>query len=65
MWKKFKKVVVIVSTDGVGDRYEYFRTGAKWATVEKNMRLFKEAGYWVGTEITCSVYQMFYLISPS
>jgi sulfatase maturation enzyme AslB (radical SAM superfamily) len=61
MWKKFKQVNIVVSTDGVGDRYEYFRTGAKWATVEKNMKLFKAAGYWVGTEITCSVYQMFYL----
>jgi MoaA/NifB/PqqE/SkfB family radical SAM enzyme len=61
MWKKFKKVDVVVSTDGVGERYEYFRTGAKWATVEKNMKLFKDAGYWVGTEITCSVYQLFYL----
>jgi sulfatase maturation enzyme AslB (radical SAM superfamily) len=61
MWKKFKKVVVIVSTDGVGDKYEYFRTGAKWAIVERNIKSIKAAGYWVGTEITCSVYQMFYL----
>lgn len=61
MWKKFKKVIVIVSTDGVGEQYEYFRTGAKWATVERNIKLIREAGFWVGTEITCSVYQMFYL----
>ena len=61
IWKKFKNVVVIVSTDGVGERYEYFRTGAKWAVVERNIKLIKAAGYIVGTEITCSVYQMFYL----
>ena len=61
IWKKFKNVSVIVSTDGVGDKYEYFRTGAKWSVVERNIKLIKAAGYTVSTEITCSVYQMFYL----
>lgn len=61
MWKRFKEIKIIVSTDGVGEQYEYFRQGAKWDNVEKNIRLFIEQGYAVSTEITCSVYQMFYL----
>lgn len=61
LWKKFKKVVVVVSTDGVLERYNYFRQGADWTIVEKNMRAFKNAGYDVYAEITCSVYQLFYL----
>jgi len=61
LWKKFKKVVVVVSTDGVLERYNYFRQGANWSVVEKNMRAFRAAGYDVYSEITCSVYQLFYL----
>ncbi len=61
IWKKFKSVNIVVSTDGVLDRFNYFRQGANWITVEKNMKIFKDAGFNVYTEITCSVYQMFYL----
>lgn len=61
LWKKFKKVVVVVSTDGVLERFNYFRQGANWNTVEKNIRAFRAAGYDVYTEITCSAYQLFYL----
>lgn len=61
LWKKFKKVRVVVSTDGIKDQFNYFRQGANWDIVEHNMRAFKAAGYWVGTEITCSIYQLFYL----
>lgn len=61
MWKKFRKITVVISTDGVGEQYEYFRHGADWATVENNIRIFKEEGYEVDTTITCSAYQMFYI----
>lgn len=61
LWKRFRKVTVVISTDGVGEQYEYFRQGADWKTVERNIRRFKEEGFEVETEITCSVYQMFYL----
>lgn len=61
LWKKFKKIDVIVSTDGVGDQYNYFRQGADWNVVEKNLRIFRDEGYYTSAEITCSVYQMFYL----
>jgi hypothetical protein len=60
-WRKFRKVTVVVSTDGVCDQYEYFRRGAKWKTVENNLRIFREEGHETNAEITCSAYQMFYL----
>lgn len=60
-WRKFRKVTVVVSTDGVCDQYEYFRQGAKWKTVENNLRIFREEGHETNAEITCSAYQMFYL----
>lgn len=61
IWKKFKDINVVVSTDGVGEQYNYFRQGADWKIVEENIRRIKGEGYNVSSEITCSVYQMFYL----
>ena len=61
LWKKFKKVTVFISTDGVGDLFNYFRVGADWTEVETNIKHFKDAGHNVMATITCSVYQMFHL----
>lgn len=61
IWRKFRKITVVVSTDGVGEQYEYFRQGSNWQTVESNLKLFREEGYHTEAEITCSVYQVFYL----
>jgi MoaA/NifB/PqqE/SkfB family radical SAM enzyme len=62
MWRRFAKVTVVVSTDGVGDRFDYFRHGANWLEVEENIRYWSGNGLDVCCEITCSVYQLFYLI---
>ena len=35
-WKKFSTVNVVASLDGVGDRFEYIRSGASWHEVCKN-----------------------------
>ena len=44
MWSKFfvkfKSVHIGVSIDGVGDRYEYIRPGAKWKQVSTNVERF-------------------------
>lgn len=61
IWKKFKKIKILVSTDGVGERFEYFRHGAKWNDVEGNMKYWQEKGITVHSEFTISAYQMFYL----
>ena len=37
-FKQFKRVLYTVSIDGIGDVIEYQRRGAKWVTIEKNVR---------------------------
>ena len=41
LWKKFSRVTVGVSIDDVGARAEYIRSGAKWATIEDNIKRVK------------------------
>ena len=41
-WKKFKKVKIFASLDGMGPTLEYLRSGAKWDEVENNIRMLKE-----------------------
>lgn len=62
IWKKFKSVHLIVSTDGVGEQFNYFREGANWDIVEKNILFWKDKRIPVAFEITCSAYQLFYLV---
>lgn len=40
-WKKFSNITVGVSIDDVGDRAEYIRAGAEWATIEDNIKRVK------------------------
>jgi molybdenum cofactor biosynthesis enzyme MoaA len=42
VWKKFKRVQIAFSIDNVGERFEYERDGAKWATVNRNIEKFYE-----------------------
>jgi len=37
---RFKKVVIVVSLDGVGELFEYIRHPAKWSAVVENLRRF-------------------------
>jgi hypothetical protein len=37
-FQQFKRVLYTVSIDGIGDVIEYQRRGAKWATIEENVR---------------------------
>lgn len=37
-FQQFKKVLYTVSIDGVGDVIEYQRRGARWATIQENVR---------------------------
>lgn len=61
LWGKFKHVTLIVSTDGVGDLFNYFRVGADWKQVEDNLEYFGSFLELITCEVTCSIYQMFYL----
>jgi len=40
-WPKFKRVVVNVSIDGIGDVYEYIRGNGSFEEVEENIKVFK------------------------
>lgn len=40
-FEKFKKVVVLVSIDAIGKRYEYIRPGSNWNQVESNVVAFQ------------------------
>lgn len=37
LFNKFKSVVIVVSIDAVGERFEYIRAGAKWEQVSNNV----------------------------
>jgi MoaA/NifB/PqqE/SkfB family radical SAM enzyme len=41
-WKQFRKVEIAFSIDNVGERFEFERSGAKWAEVESNIGRFVE-----------------------
>ena len=66
VWKHFKQVQIAFSIDNVGNRFEYERDGAKWATVNSNIKKFqklKEQGYPLSFQIcvTWNVQNIFYI----
>lgn len=42
---KFRKILMRISLDGVGDSYEYVRTNGNWNQIEKNFNKIFEHGY--------------------
>lgn len=40
MWKKIKKLHLIVSIDSFGEENDYFRHGSKWDVIEENLKLY-------------------------
>lgn len=38
LWKQFKRVEMIVSLDGIGERIEYIRHPLDWLTMERNLK---------------------------
>ena len=66
VWKDFKHVQIAFSIDNIGERFEYERDGAKWATVNRNIKKFlalKEQGYPLSFQIcvTWNVQNIFYI----
>ena len=66
VWKNFKHVQIAFSIDNIGKRFEYERDGAKWATVNRNIKKFlalKEQGYPLSFQIcvTWNVQNIFYI----
>jgi hypothetical protein len=42
IWKHFKTVEIAFSIDDLCERFEYQRTGAKWADVQENIQRFRD-----------------------
>jgi hypothetical protein len=42
IWRHFKTVEIAFSIDDVADRFEYQRSGARWADLIRNLKLFRE-----------------------
>ena len=42
LWKKFKKVILNVSIDGVGEKFEYVRWPLQWHQIDNNLKKLKQ-----------------------
>jgi len=42
LWSKFKDISVLGSIDAIGDELEYIRSGTKWKSIDKNIKIMKE-----------------------
>lgn len=63
LWKKFDKVDVWASLDGMGARGDYMRKGQRWNTIEENIQtFFKEVpNGLLGVNITVSLLNVFHI----
>lgn len=58
----FKKVQVFLSLDGIGNRFEYQRFGAKWPTVAENLKKFRAlSSLHVAVCLSVSAINIFYV----
>lgn len=58
--KKFKRVEIMFSIDGIGNRFEYLRYPAKWAEVESNFKELLTEGFNVSVCHTLSILNVYY-----
>ena len=66
VWKNFKHVQIAFSIDNLNERFEYERDGAKWSTVNRNMKRFidmKDQGYPFSLQlcITWNIQNTYYI----
>jgi sulfatase maturation enzyme AslB (radical SAM superfamily) len=43
LWSKFRRMVLAISIDDVGDRYEYIRYPSKWSKISNNLMAISQA----------------------
>lgn len=63
-WKKFKSVVVCLSIDDIGERFEYQRFPGKWDRVQKILGKYREVrskGLNFSMFCTVSIFNVYYL----
>lgn len=51
LWPRFRRVIIQVSLDGVGPRFEYLRFPAKWDEVTANIRVLQALPY---VDLSCN-----------
>lgn len=65
LFEEFKIVDIQISSDGVGQKFEYMRHPAKWNKVENNIQRFIDAKesskteWWLGTCISVSAFNVY------
>lgn len=62
-WQKFKKVIIELSIDGIGNKFEYIRYPANWNLFYNNLQKYKENQDKITISIshTVSFFNIFYL----
>lgn len=63
-WKKFKKVDIQLSIDGIEEKFEYLRYPGKWQEVNENVNLFTaitSPNIQISVSHTVSIFNVFYL----
>jgi hypothetical protein len=63
---QFKRLVVTLSIDNTGSRFEYERSGAKWHVLQDNVQRFMQAkvgnsAFKIGVGIAVNIQNVFYL----
>jgi radical SAM protein with 4Fe4S-binding SPASM domain len=66
LWQHFKEIDMQLSLDGVGQRYEYIRYPANWATVSEHINQYLEQqrlldNFRLSVSHTVSAYNIYYL----
>jgi sulfatase maturation enzyme AslB (radical SAM superfamily) len=59
IWKRFKKVMIFASIDGVDDNAEYSRAGTEWSRVEENLKRLAISGVDYVVAPTVNIFNVF------
>jgi sulfatase maturation enzyme AslB (radical SAM superfamily) len=59
IWKRFKKVMIFASIDGVDDNAEYSRSGTEWPRVEENLKRLANSGVDYVVAPTVNIFSVF------
>lgn len=60
-WKRFEKVQVFVSLDGIGENAEYSRHGTNWEKIESNIIALVENDLDILISTTINIFNVFYI----
>jgi organic radical activating enzyme len=61
LWGQFKKTIIHVSIDAVGERNDYIRFPSKWNKIEQSLKKLIDQNFELGVLQTISCFNFFYL----